>query len=96
MTDVEEHILRCPVYQHLRMEKNLNVDLVDYFWNVINIREKLDEERNLQNWGKVGQFRLCQHMTIDHGVGEHDFRGNGAHSDIKNNSFVIGSAVILK
>ena len=31
--DTQEHIVRCPFYQHLRVEKNMNFDkdLVDYF-----------------------------------------------------------------
>ena len=46
--DTQDHILRCPTYQHLRIEKNLNddKDLVNYFRKVIDIREKLEEKRN--------------------------------------------------
>ena len=46
--DTQDHIVRCPTYQHLRKDKNLSddKDLVNYFRKVIDIREKLDEKRN--------------------------------------------------
>ena len=46
--DTQDHIVRCPTYQHLRVEKNLSddKDLVNYFRKVIDIREKLEEKRN--------------------------------------------------
>ena len=45
--DTQEHILRCPCYQHLRTGKGMNSDkeLVDYFRKIINLREKLDGEK---------------------------------------------------
>ena len=41
--DTQDHIVRCPAYQHLRIDKNLSndKDLVSYFRKVIQIREKL-------------------------------------------------------
>ena len=46
--DTQEHVIRCPFFQHLRIGKNLHSDkdLVDYFRKVIKIREKLDDEMN--------------------------------------------------
>ena len=40
--DTQEHIVRCPVYQPLRVGKDLNndKDLVDYFRKVIDCRQK--------------------------------------------------------
>ena len=40
--DTQDHILRCPCYQHLRIGKDLksNKDIVEYFRKVIKIREK--------------------------------------------------------
>ena len=45
--DTQDHIVRCPAYQHLRIDKNLSndKDLVSYFRKVIQIREKLEDER---------------------------------------------------
>ena len=45
--DTQEHILRCPCYQHLRTGKDMNSDkvLVDYFRKVIKLREKFDDEK---------------------------------------------------
>ena len=42
--DTQDHILRCPCYQQLRVGKNLesDKDLVQYFRKVIQIREKSD------------------------------------------------------
>ena len=42
--DTQDHILRCPCYQQLRVGKNLNCDkdLVEYFRRVIQIRDKSD------------------------------------------------------
>ena len=44
--DTQEHIIRCPSYQHLRIGKNLSSDkdLVEYFRKVIQIREKIEDE----------------------------------------------------
>ena len=44
----QDHIVRCPTYKHLRVEKNLSddKDLVNYFRKVIDIREKLEDKRN--------------------------------------------------
>ena len=46
--DTQEHVIRCPFFQHLRIGKNLHSDkdLVDYFRKVIRIREKIDDEMN--------------------------------------------------
>ena len=43
--DTQEHILRCPTYEHLRIGKDLNFDkdLVGYFRTIIDIRVKLDD-----------------------------------------------------
>ena len=45
--DTQEHILRCPCYQHLRVGKEMSSDkdLVDYFRKVINLREKHDDDK---------------------------------------------------
>ena len=42
--DTQDHILRCPCYQQLRVGKNLDSDkdLVQYFRKVIQVREKSD------------------------------------------------------
>ena len=44
--DTQDHIVRCPTYQHLRIDKNLSddKDLVSYFRKVIQIREKLEDK----------------------------------------------------
>ena len=41
--DTQEHIVRCPTFEHLRVGKNLDndKDLVSYFQKVINIREQI-------------------------------------------------------
>ena len=46
--DTQEHIVRCPAYQPLRVGKDLNndKDLVDYFRKVIKTREKIEEMKN--------------------------------------------------
>ena len=46
--DTQDHIVRCPTYQHLGLDKNLgnDKDFVSYFREVIQIREKLEDERN--------------------------------------------------
>ena len=46
--DTQEHIIRCPSYQHLRIGKNLasDKDLVEYFRKVIQIRDKSEDEEN--------------------------------------------------
>ena len=38
--DTQDHIVRCPTYQHLRKDKNLSddKDLVNYFRKVIDIQ----------------------------------------------------------
>ena len=43
--DTQEHIVRCPVYQPLRVGKDLNKDkdLVDYFRKVIDRRQKIED-----------------------------------------------------
>ena len=45
--DTQEHVIRCPSYQHLRTGKDLSSDkdLVQYFGNVLRLRDKLDDER---------------------------------------------------
>ena len=45
--DTQDHIVRCPAYQQLRIDKDLNndKDLVAYFRKVIKIREKLEDAR---------------------------------------------------
>ena len=42
--DTQDHILRCPCYQQLRVKNCLNCDkdLVEYFRKVIQIRDKSD------------------------------------------------------
>ena len=49
--DTQEHIIRCPSYQHLRIGKDLasDKDLVEYFRKVLSIRDKIDDERNKKN-----------------------------------------------
>ena len=49
--DTQEHIIRCPSYQHLRTGKDLSSDkdLVQYFRKVLSLRDKLDDERNMKN-----------------------------------------------
>ena len=44
--DTQDHIVRCPCYQQLRVGKDLtsDKDLVEYFRKVIQIREKSDEK----------------------------------------------------
>ena len=44
--DSQSHILWCPYFSPLREGKNINEDkdLVDYFQNVFEIREDLDNE----------------------------------------------------
>ena len=39
--DSQEHLLWCPSYAHLRVDKNLekNSDLVNYYRQIINLRE---------------------------------------------------------
>ena len=51
MPDTQEHIIRCPSYQHLRTGKDLSSDkdLVQYFRNVLSLRDKLDEDINMKN-----------------------------------------------
>ena len=66
-------IVRCPTYQHLRVEKNLSddKDLVNYFRKVIDIREKLEDKRNNVEMEEVGHnYRLHRHIP-----------SFGAHSD---------------
>ena len=43
--DTQDHILRCPCYQELRVGKNLqnDKDLVEYFRKVIQLRDKCDD-----------------------------------------------------
>lgn len=50
--DTQEHVIRCPSYKHLRTGKDLSYDkdLVQYFSNVLRLRDKLDEERNQKIW----------------------------------------------
>ena len=42
--DTQAHILWCPAYQDLRVGKSMenNDDVVEYYKNVLSIREKLD------------------------------------------------------
>ena len=44
--DTQEHIIRCPTYQHLRSGKNLESDrdLVEYFRKVLQIRDKSEDK----------------------------------------------------
>ena len=43
--DSQSHIIKCESYKHLREGKSLenDKDLVDYFREVISLREKLEE-----------------------------------------------------
>ena len=55
--DTQEHIIRCPSYQHLRMGKDLasDKDLVEYFRKVLSIRDQIDDEKNpriTKTWSK--------------------------------------------
>ena len=48
LPDTQEHIVRCPTFEHLRLGKDLKCDkdLVLYFQKVIQIRENV-EKKNL-------------------------------------------------
>ena len=47
--DTQEHLIRCPSYNNLRIEKDLDndKDLVEYFRKIILIREKLEDEKKI-------------------------------------------------
>jgi hypothetical protein len=62
--DTQDHIVRCPAYQHLQVEKNLSddKDLVTYFRKVIDLREKLEKERNTVYRMKLVNCRLHRHI----------------------------------
>ena len=55
--DTQEHIIRCPSYQHLRSGKNLesDKDLVEYFRRVIQIRDKSEDQES--KWLTLGRSR---------------------------------------
>ena len=56
LPDTQEHIIRCPSYQHLRTGKVLASDkhLVEYFRKIIQIRDKQDEKNK---WLTLGRTR---------------------------------------
>ena len=49
--DTQEHSIRCPSYQHLRLGKDLasDKDLVEYFRKVLSIRDKIEDKRTKKN-----------------------------------------------
>ena len=58
--DSQEYVLSCESYRHLREGKDLmsDSDLVQYFREVISLREKLDDTNRVPGSDCIGRF-LC-------------------------------------